>query len=361
MKPKTKAYPHKAVLDKINNTGYNIKINHRTVNGKTILFLNYRKDGINRTKRLVMLTGDKTNDLILVNNAMIKRNEFEKVANQNKPDRVFKPSTQNLRIADYIDQLPNNKTWQRITYLKKHLANFAGESLTLQQIDKQFCIKFTDYIQTIGKSAKFYLAAFKHILTRAADEEIIHDIPYLRKLTIKYKPTSSDYLTWEEILKINATPYKHAEYKNAFLFACNTGLRYVDLHQLTFNDIHDGILSITQQKTKEPLRIKLSQSALKIVETQKAKNTTKIFEIASFDMWRRNVKSLCKAAGITKRITGHSARHTFATLCVTLGHDIYVISKLLGHTSVKETQRYSKVEVEKKDAVIDTLPELPNL
>jgi len=127
------------------------------------------------------------------------------------------------------------------------------------------------------------------------------------------------------------------------------------------DDIPPSAITTNLLRLGEPLRIKLSQSALKIVETQKAKNTTKIFEIASFDMWRRNVKSLCKAAGITKRITGHSARHTFATLCVTLGHDIYVISKLLGHTSVKETQRYSKVEVEKKDAVIDTLPELPNL
>jgi len=360
MKPTN--YPHKSVLDKINNQGFSLKINHRTLaNGKTILFLNYRKDGITKTKRLVTLKGNKKDDLALINLAMVQRADHEKnLSNTKTKHNIFKAKSNALQVASYIDTLPNIKRYSRLAYLKRHLEKFAGKELTFSQIDKQFCSKFVDYlIATIDKSAKYYVQAFKHVLTKAHDEDYLADVPRIN--IPKYHSPHKEYLTIEELQNIHATPVKNPEYKNAFLFACYTGIRFIDLKQITFNDIHDGKLAFIQQKTQEPVSVKLNQTALKIVETQKEKNSTRIFDLKSHVSWNENVDKLAKAAGITKHITGHCARHTFATLCITQGADIYVVSKLLGHTNVRMTQLYAKMGEQRKDAVIDSLPELPDL
>lgn len=52
-------------------------------------------------------------------------------------------------------------------------------------------------------------------------------------------------------------------------------------------------------------------------------------------------------------ITFHTARHTFATMMLTLGADLYTVSKLLGHTSVKMTQVYAKIVNKKKDDAVN--------
>ena len=62
-----------------------------------------------------------------------------------------------------------------------------------------------------------------------------------------------------------------------------------------------------------------------------------------------------KAAGITKHITFHMSRHTYATLQLANGTDIYTVSKMLGHTNVRTTQIYTKVVDEKKENAADAI------
>ena len=59
-----------------------------------------------------------------------------------------------------------------------------------------------------------------------------------------------------------------------------------------------------------------------------------------------------ESAGINKKVTFHVSRHTFATMMLTLGADLYTVSKLLGHTSVKTTQIYAKIVNKKRDDAI---------
>lgn len=62
--------------------------------------------------------------------------------------------------------------------------------------------------------------------------------------------------------------------------------------------------------------------------------------------------------GIRKHITFHSARHTFATMMLTLGNDIYTTSKLLGHRSVRTTQIYARIVDEKRKKAVESIPDL---
>ena len=72
----------------------------------------------------------------------------------------------------------------------------------------------------------------------------------------------------------------------------------------------------------------------------------------------RFIKEWCMRAGITKDITFHCGRHTFATLMLDLGTDIYTVSKLLGHRELKTTQIYAKVIDKNKQAAVSRIPSI---
>ena len=70
------------------------------------------------------------------------------------------------------------------------------------------------------------------------------------------------------------------------------------------------------------------------------------------------LRKWAKMADVNKHITFHSARHTFATMLLTLGVDLYVVSKLLGHANVKTTQIYAKIVDQKKQEAVDKIPQM---
>ena len=106
------------------------------------------------------------------------------------------------------------------------------------------------------------------------------------------------------------------------------------------------------QKTKEPIYLPLSPEALKWMPERGDKTADDhVFDLPSGI--NQLIKPWAKAAGISKRFTFHTARHTFATMMLTLGADLYTVSKLLGHTSVKMTQVYAKIVNKKKDDAVN--------
>jgi len=353
---------HTNPLAKINNHGYKVKINHRQENGKTILFINYRpKNSKPQTKRIATLTGDRATDLNLINQAMLTRHNYEQNISKkiNTPD-LFSPNPNELTVISYIDTVKKG-TRDRLHYLRKHVIDFAGEGFTIAQIDKQFINRFAEYIQKmIPKTARLYFAAFKSLINRATDEGFLEPIHSISKINIKYHSPKKEYLTSDELDKIVNAPYKDTEYKNAFLFACYTGLRYSDLATLKQSDIKDSRLTLTQQKTKETAYIDLCDEAIYIYNEQKEKHPDKekLFQINSYSIWQKRVKQLITSANIDKHISGHCARHTFATLCITNDIDIYTTSSLMGHKNVNVTQIYANIVDKKKKDAIKRLPRL---
>lgn len=141
------------------------------------------------------------------------------------------------------------------------------------------------------------------------------------------------------------------------------GLRISDIRKLKWGDLqHTGEhvrIEIKMQKTKEPLYLPISDEALKwLPERDGAKDRDLIFELPYEGTVNDNLQLWAKNAGIAKHISFHVARHTHATMLLTLGADLYTVSKLLGHKNIETTQIYAKIVDKKKDEAISLIPDL---
>lgn len=181
----------------------------------------------------------------------------------------------------------------------------------------------------------------------------------------KRKRTEREYLTMDEIRLLSQTHFYNEMLKRAFLFSCFCGLRHSDIAALTWENLRkdkagNTQLHIIQQKTQEIISLPLSSEALKqLPERGKALDTERVFNgLISLGRTNEVLSRWGKDAGIQKHITFHTARHTHATMMITLGADIYTVSKLLGHTNIQTTQIYAKIVDESKSKAIALIPEI---
>lgn len=137
------------------------------------------------------------------------------------------------------------------------------------------------------------------------------------------------------------------------MFSCYTGLSYIDLKQLTINEIVRGIdnnywIFTKREKTNQTVKIPILPKALQIIEKYKIAfekiNSKTLLPLCSNQKANVYLKEIAKDCGIHKNITFHVARHTFATtVMLTNGVPIETVSKLLGHTKLTTTQIYARV------------------
>ena len=165
---------------------------------------------------------------------------------------------------------------------------------------------------------------------------------------ITTKAGTRTYLTKEEVQTLVNVPYNGIrDIKAAFLFSCFTGLRYSDLRCITLADFHkDTIgtyLDISMVKTGERLRVYVPDNALHMIPKRKRTNTEAIFDLPKNDAGNVYLRRWIKVAGIDKNITFHCARHTAATLLLSSGLPLAVVSKQLGHLKISTTQIYAKI------------------
>ncbi|AZI56106.1 site-specific integrase [Epilithonimonas vandammei] len=251
--------------------------------------------------------------------------------------------------------------WERsIEFLKE----FAGETIPFSQIDFKFCEDFKSSLQTAKRggnkdgilsqnTASTYFSVFKAALKQAfIDGYFTTDISAKIK-SIPSQETRREYLTIEELNSLVETPCENDVLKRAALFSALTGLRHSDIHKLKWNEVsfegNQPRINFIQKKTKGVEYMPISQQALEICGEPKSPNDL-VFENLTNPSWiNRPLKNWVAKAGIQKNITFHCFRHTFATLQLSNGTDIYTVSKMLGHTNVKTTQVYAKVIDEKKN------------
>jgi integrase len=346
------------------------KIKYRKRKYDYALYLDLQRKNDRRTINLSLFVSGKISFLIedkaILNHAIQQQRMYDKQYKfNNNKNLITKKRLQEMNIIDYIytisDRQKVNSTKLNWRSIIKHLKAFSGNNIIrFREIDRKFCLEFADYLRhaVSPNTGNGYFAKFKQALYKSIEDGIIDHNPATR-ITIKKKSTYREFLSLDEIEKIYNMSFYKPVLKNAFIFSCFTGLRFVDIKDLKFEDITDSFLIFTQNKTDEPLRIKLHPIANEIIDMQKEelkRDKGVIFELPKYENCRYNMHLLIKKSGIDKRITFHCGRHTFATLCLTYDIDLYTVSKLLGHTDIKHTQIYAKLIDKKRDEAIDKLP-----
>jgi site-specific recombinase XerD len=245
----------------------------------------------------------------------------------------------------------------------KHLVFFIGEKLNKNDVDIKklnldFIIEFDHYLRTKGKCSNNttvkYLQAFKKIVKIGILKGYIDRDPFM-EYKAKLDEVDRDYLTDHELDLLHSTKFTRYALElacDAFLLSCYTGLAYADLKKLKSSNVvkEHGELWIKTHRTKSKVKaeIMLLPKALHII--QKYKNNPVcvrqglIIPMVSNQKLNHHLKDIAKECGIHKHLIYHMARHTFATT-VTLakGVSIEVVSKMLGHKNVKQTQHYAKL------------------
>lgn len=258
--------------------------------------------------------------------------------------------------------------WKRELALLKLYTE--GKAMYFGDIDLNLIEDYKDYLINAPQggskggiisrnTASTYFSIFKAALHQAfIDGYLTIDLAAKSK-NIYFEESQREYLTLEELNKLASTPCDSPILKRAALFSALTGLRHSDIKQLKWKDLvkdqeHYRIL-FTQQKTKGVEYMPISDQAYQLCG-ERGDYDRLIFEGLQDPSWiSRPVARWVEAAGITKHITFHCFRHTYATLQLTSGTDIYTVSKMLGHKKVTTTQIYAKIVDEKKEAAADAI------
>lgn len=290
-----------------------------------------------------------------------------------------------IKLTDYINKVAKSHTSNeaRTTVLQAvvhHLQRYDTKGVPLAKVDKAYIAGFVGYLknarQTHCKVEKalhantqlHYFKMLRYCLNRAVSEGYIPCNP-IDKMKNEEKPRRCravrEYLTIDELRLLVRTPFYNALLKKAFLFSCFCGLRHCDVIALAWKDVHrdtngNASINIVQRKTHETLSLPLSPEAVKYMPDRKnAKDTDKVFAgLISLGRSNEILDRWVNQAGIQKHITFHTARHTHATMMLTLGADLYTISKLLGHTNIQTTQIYLRLVDESKMRAIALIPEI---
>lgn len=294
--------------------------------------------------------------------------------------KVGKSKAHRLLFLDFMslfydEQEKLEKKWIRqCRNAIDRLKEYTDEGFTLEQVTPDFCRGFIYYLCHIYRTeqgrtltnytVKNYLSVLSCALNFAVRKNYITANPLnlLAPNEIPQKPESQRvYLTAEELKKLEATECRNPYVKQAYLFSCFCGLRISDVQRLRWADVEttaQGLrLAITQKKTKKPLYLPLNEKASTLLPDREDSDLVfnRLPNISNID---KILKKWAASAGIDKKITFHTARHTFATLLLTMGADLYTTSKLMGHTEVKTTQIYAKIVDEKKASAVNLLNNL---
>lgn len=278
-------------------------------------------------------------------------------------------------LCDWLEEYQKDRASKgaRLGNVARSMTNYArryNKSITLAQVDSHFILGFIGFLaENVGNTTqKSYLGTFTSALNVAVKKGILQSNPCDR-ISAEDKPKADEsrreYLTKEELKRVMGAECSSAQVKGAFLFSCFCGLRISDIRQLRWQDITttNGVTfaTIVMQKTGHRHIAPLSAQALNYIpERGTAKDSDNVFSLPSCKVIQEKLSKMMKSCGISKHITFHCARHTFATLSLSSGVDIYTTSKLLGHANVATTQIYAKVVDERKTDAVNKINDFFN-
>lgn len=240
-----------------------------------------------------------------------------------------------------------------------YLQTFTNGKLKFADLDEKICNEFKEFLLTTKSkksikvklsqnSALSYFNKFKASLKQAYKDGYLLTDLNSKVEQIKYAETQRNFLTIEELNRLVKTECQNPLMKRAAIFSALTGLRFSDIEKLTWNELeyikgNGHFIKFQQQKTKGVEMLPISEQAFNLLGDRQESNV-QVFEGLNYSAYsNKHLYQWIGAAGITKDITFHCFRHTFATLQLSNGTDIYTVSKMLGHRELKTTQIYAKI------------------
>lgn len=244
-------------------------------------------------------------------------------------------------------------------------------NLKMTQLTVDMVAAYVEYLKEngTGDGPKIYFRMFKRMVTAAVDKDLIKKNP-CRGFVLKNDNMTlqKEILLPEEIQQLVATHFEgeKPEIHRAFIFGLYTGVRWCDTSQLTYRnvDYSTQTLRFQQQKTKDHssrswVIVPLNDTLIRLIgEPDNDNFDERVFKVPHYDICNLYLRKWVKAAGIRKKITWHCARHSFAVNVLTKGANIKTVSSLLGHTSIKMTERYLHVVDSLKQDAINSLGEI---
>ena len=285
---------------------------------------------------------------------------------QNYNDGYKKKDIRMMQIAlqRFKDFLSNEETPEYNKY---------ANNIKPQQITKDMMIDFADYLKSrsVGDGAKSIYQRFKKVVNYAIDHDVMLKNP-CKGVTIKVDENTlrKEILSEDEEQALINTHYdnENPEIRRAFILCLYVGMRFCDVKTLTFANIDysNKILKFEQNKTRgesgaSGVTIPINDDILGLIgEPPEGCNRGEalVFNLPSYECCLKALGRWVKRAGITKHISWHCARHSFAVSILNNGANIKTVADLLGHSSLKHTGKYLHAVDELKKQAINSLPKL---
>jgi len=305
----------------------------------------------------------------------------------NKPEIYSQYEKEQLRLKklseqsfiEYFKKLTNKRkdsNHDNWVAALNYLEEFTNGNLKFADLNEKFLNGFKEFLLTTKSnrsskatlsqnSAVSYFNKVKAALKQAFQDGILQTDLNAKIKPIKAAETRREYLTIEELNSLVKTPCSNDLLKRAALFSALTGLRFSDIQKMSWGELEyikgqGYFLNFNQQKTKGVEVLPISAQAYSFTEgTENPRDMSQdqhVFEGLKYSAYHnKHLFHWIGAAGITKDITFHCFRHTFATLQLFNGTDIYTVSKMLGHKDLKTTQVYAKIVDSSKRAAADKI------
>ncbi|MFD0837421.1 site-specific integrase [Mariniflexile aquimaris] len=323
--------------------------------------------GINRYINAISVKIYKIQEKFLIEgkpftSLMIKNTFLNKNSERKTLITIF--NEHNNQIEKLVGKNYSSGCFKRYERTCKHLKCYIQKEYHLndifvQDVDLKFINGFEYFLKieltanqnTITK----YLTNFKKIIRIAYANDWITKDPFFR-WKANWKTVEREFLSeWEvqKIIEKDVNISRLELVRDIFIFSCFTGLAYADVKKLSSNDIvigMDGERWIKTKRTKTDTRsnIPILPIADAIIDKYSSHpdimNSKFLIPVLSNQKMNAYLKEIADVCGITKNLTFHLARHTFATsITLSNGVPIESVSKMLGHKSLKTTQHYAKI------------------
>lgn len=293
-----------------------------------------------------------------------------KLIGVNKRERMLIPifEEHNRKMKELIGLEFAAGTYERYETSLRHTKDFLSwkyntSDIAIEKIDHAFITEYEFYLRSQRKCANNttvkYIKNFQKIIKQCLNNRWIHENPFVN-YKCKIKEVVREFLDEneiEEIINKDIQIERLEVVRDIFIFSCFTGLAYIDVKQLSHENISIGIdgekwIIKNRQKTDTTSRIPLLPIVLEILKKYEnhplCVNENRLLPILSNQRMNSYLKEIATICNIKKELTFHIARHTFATtVTLTNGVPLESVSKMLGHSSIKPTQHYAKI-VDKK-------------